>query len=219
MLGLKHIKKGIQNKSMNSKYGAKKQLKFMKISVLKRLSRNNSQHLRTIGLGRLKKKIKERKSGRPGRRTVLFVKGGRNKFNLFGKVVFDIRRNRKYATQLKTLFLLSKSLKIPLSSSDFKFIYYYKNLMTKKILPLRWPIYRVPMDMPQEYLAKQKYMQRKRWKILFYNKVRLVRIYHWSCMKWSMKKLFFNAPTYKNALLFFRNKLHRIRFRYVKKKK
>jgi hypothetical protein len=219
MLDLKYIKKGIPNKSIKSKYVTKKQSKFMKIGILKRWSRNNSQHLRTMGIGVLKKKVKERKSVRSGRRSGLFVKGRRNKFNMFRNAVFDIRRNRKYSTQLKTLFLLSKSLKIPLNSSDFKFVYYYKNLMTKKILPLRWPIYRVPMDMPQEYLAKQKYMQRKRWKILFYNKIRLVRIYHWSCMKWSMKKLFFNAPAYKSALLFFKNKLHRIRLRYVKKKK
>lgn len=132
---------------------------------------------------------------------------------------FDIRRNKKYCIQLKTLFTLSKTLKIPITRHDFQFFFYYKKLMTKKIIPLKWPIYKLPWTMPKEYLLKTYYLQRKRWKILFYNKIRLIRIYHWSCVKWYMKKFYYNSVMYKRAFMILTSRLAQIKVRYLKKKK
>lgn len=212
------IKQKIVQKSISIAKKRKKLTKIGKRVIHLGLSRKK-QHSRNIGDNKIRPKLHGKLLVKP-RKYMQQTKLNKKKSFLRRKqVVFDPRRNWKYSNQLKKVLSLASALKMPLRPKDFQFIYYYKKLMKKNFIPIKWPVYRVPMDMPKEYLTKQKAFLRRQWMVLFYNKIQLVRIYHWSCVKWSMRKVFFDAIAYKKALVLFQKKMQHVRIRYRKKKR
>lgn len=139
--------------------------------------------------------------------------------NKLKKKIFDIRRNYRYRKELHGLYKLSRQFNMPLKRKDFDFLLYYRKLMRKKIIPLRWPIYRISNELPKEYTPKQYYLKRKHWRILFGYKIRLIKIYHNSCSKWYMKLLLSHAPLFKQRMREFKRFFPRLKKRYLFKKR
>ena len=69
--------------------------------------------------------------------------------------------------------------------------------------------------MPRELTLKKKYKKRKQWKNLFFQKLKLLRIYHRVCSSWFKKMLHFDQPIIKQAMRYFRKTIHIEKYRYT----